>query len=65
MLQGGTGQLISSMKDGTIDVAVALTEALIAGICSRSRLSLFGFESSLKAYSEGATHYQLVGQYVK
>jgi len=43
----GTGQLISSMKDGTIDVAVALTEALIAGIC------------------KGATHYQLVGQYVK
>ena len=28
----GTGQMIQSLGDGTIDVSVALTEALIAGI---------------------------------
>ena len=38
---GGTGQMITSMKDGTIDVAIALTEALIAGIASRLPLLLY------------------------
>lgn len=32
---GGTGQITSRLLSGEIDVAIALTEALIAGIAKR------------------------------
>ena len=36
MSPGGTGQLIKAIKDKDIDVAVALTESLIAGVVKKS-----------------------------
>jgi ABC-type nitrate/sulfonate/bicarbonate transport system substrate-binding protein len=45
---GGTGQVISRLVNDEIDVAIALTEALLAGIA--------------KGTSQGA--YKLVGSYV-
>jgi len=45
---GGTGQIISRLVDDEIDVAIALTDALIAGIATGT--------------SKGA--YKLVGSYV-
>ncbi|PWN24844.1 hypothetical protein BDZ90DRAFT_234788 [Jaminaea rosea] len=47
----GTGQILTSFRDGSIDVAIALTEALVAGIAKRAA----GEEVDLK----------LVGSYVR
>lgn len=34
--QGGTGQIMSALKAGEIDLSIALTEALIAGIVKKT-----------------------------
>lgn len=48
LLAGGTGQVISRLRNDEIDVAIALTDPLLAGIANGT--------------SEGA--YKLVGSYV-
>lgn len=49
--------MTASLKDGTIDVAIALTESLIAGIAS---MLLPPEPEQANDGIEGATHYNLV-----
>lgn len=49
----GTGSMTAALRDGTLDVAVALTEGLVAGICFLS-------PDLLKA----GPCYHIVGEYV-